>query len=657
MAISSPGLGSNLDVNSIVSQLMSLERRPVDLLVQKEAKLQAKLSAVGSLKGTLSSLQTAIANLTSPSKFVATKKATASDTTVVSASASNSTAVGSYQLNVTQLAQANKLKSTAFTAATSAVGSGSLTIQLGTVSGGTFTANGERGATTVTIASGENTLSDIRDAINAANAGVTASIINDGTGYRLAISSNYSGTANALKITVDDDDLNDTNTAGLSQLVYDPAAAGTKNLSETLAAKDALFSIDGIAVVKSSNTVTDVVDGLTINLLKEGASSTLTVSADKSAVKSTIDAFIKAFNDTNKTLKDLGSYDPATKKAGPLQGDPTLRTVQAQLRNLLSDELDFAGGGLRSLSDIGIAFQKDGSLALNNTKLQAALDDPTKDVSTLFASVGKATDNQISVLSTPSTVVPGRYAVEITQLATQGFSTDTISSTTVTAGVNDSFSALINGTSISVTLGAGTYTATTLAAEIKSKLNGSSTAVSNGLKVAVTESGGTLRVESATFGAASTVTGLSSALLAGTPSSTAGVDAAGSIGALAATAEGQDLTGDGNALGLKIKVTGGSVGVGVDRGTVTYEPGLAAQLDTYLTSVLNSKGTLTGKSASINASIKTLNDQSDVLARRLTQIEARYRKQFTALDTLLSGFSTTSSYLQQQLAALPKSSS
>lgn len=651
MAISSPGIGSNLDVNSIVSQLMALERRPIDLLSTKEAKFQAKLSGIGTLKGALSSFQSTVAGLTSAAKFAATKKAAVGDNTILSASASGSAATGTYQLAVTQLAQANKLKSAAYAASTTAIGSGKLTIQFGSIDAGAFTANSDRGAITVDIASGKNTLADIRDAINAAKAGVTASIVNDGTGYRLSLSSDASGTKNQLKISVTDDDGVDTDNAGLSQLAYDPATAGVKNLSQSQEAKDAKFTIDGIDVVKQSNTVSDAVDGLTLTLLKEGSSS-VTVTADKSAVKSTIEAFVKAFNDVNKTLKELGGYNAETKQAGILQGDPTVRTVQAQLRSLLTGELSYAGGGLHSLSEIGIAFQKDGSLALNSTKLNAVLDDPSKDVATLFASVGKASDSQISVSSVASTVVPGKYPVEITQLATQGFATDTLSTTTVTAGVNDSFGLSIDGTAVSVKLAAGTYTETSLAAEIQSKINGSATATSSGLKVAVTATAGVLRIESATFGSTSTITALSSALLAGTASSTAGVDVAGSIGALAGTGAGQELTGDGNAKGLKIKITGGPVGVGVDRGTVTYEAGFAGQIEQLLGAMLESKGTLGAKTDGLNASIKSLNTQADNLARRMVQIEARYRRQFTSLDTLLSGFNQTSSYLQQQLASL-----
>lgn len=655
MAISSPGIGSNLDVNSIVTQLMAIEKRPIELLATKEAKYQAELSAVGTLKGALSSFQSAVAGLATASKFSATKKTTIGDATAFSASASNNAAVGTYQLAVTQLAQANKLKSAAFATQGTAVGSGSITIQFGSVAGGLFTANGNRGATTIAIASGKNTLADIRDAINSAKAGVTASIINDGTGYRLSLSSDASGTENLIKITVDDDDATDVDTNGLSQLVFDPASLGTKNLSQTQEAKDALFSIDGIDIVKSSNTINDVVDGLSITLLKEGTSSSLSVSADKSAVKSTIEAFVKAFNDTNKTLKDLGSYNAETKKAGILQGDPTLRTVQSQLRNLLTGQLSFAGGGLKSLSDIGIAFQRDGSLALNATKLNAALDDPSKDVSTLFASVGKASDSQISVTATPGTVRPGKYSVAITQLATQGFSVDTIATTTVVAGSNDAFSLTIDGVSVSVSLAAGVYTENSLAAEIQSKINGSATASGAGLKVGVSASAGSLRIESASYGSASSIVGITSSLLVGAATSTQGVDVAGSIGPLAGSGSGQELTGDGNPEGLKIKVTGGAAGIGVDRGTVTFEVGFAAQIDALLSGILSSKGTLGGKSDSINASIKNINQQADVLARRMVQIEARYRKQFTSLDTLISGFNSTSSFLQQRLATLPQS--
>ncbi|RIK14643.1 MAG: flagellar hook protein FliD, partial [Anaerolineae bacterium] len=192
MALSSPGIGSGLDVNGLVSQLMALEQRPLTLLNTKEAKLQAQLSAFGSLKGALSSFQSSVAALATPARFTAVK-ASVADGTVFSASAAPGAAAGSHSIEVQTLAQAQKLRSDVFAATGDSLGSGTLTIQFGTYSGGSFTLNPDKAAQTITIGSDKATLSGVRDAINAADAGVSASIVNDGTGYRLVVASKDAG--------------------------------------------------------------------------------------------------------------------------------------------------------------------------------------------------------------------------------------------------------------------------------------------------------------------------------------------------------------------------------------------------------------------------------------------------------------------------------
>ncbi len=196
----------------------------------------------------------------------------------------------------------------------------------------------------------------MRDAINDANAGVTASIINDGSGNRLVIASKDSGLANALKITVADDDLANADNAGLSQLVYDASSGGTTNLSQTVAAQNATAVIDGISISKASNTISDAIEGVTLTLLKANTPSatTLSVSRDTAGIQASVQTFVKAYNDLNKTITDLSKYDAATKQASMLTGEATVRSVQSQLRSVFNTSLITAGGGLSTLSDIGI---------------------------------------------------------------------------------------------------------------------------------------------------------------------------------------------------------------------------------------------------------------------------------------------------------------
>lgn len=487
MAISSPGIGSNLDVNGIVKQLMAVEQRPLQLLNNKEASFQARLSATGSLKGALSGLQSSLSALLRNSTFSGTTKATAGDASVMSASASSRAISGNYQIDVTQLAQAQKLKTTAFASANSVVGSGKLTIQFGTDNGGSFTANGSRGIKTIDIDPSKTTLVELRDALNSAGAGIAAAIVNDGTGYRLAISSNFSGTDNTLKITVEDGDGNNTDASGLSQLAFDPSS-GAKQLSESQAAKNALLSIDGISVVKSSNIVSDAIDGVSLTLLKLGSSS-LSVAPDRSGIKTAVEGFVKAYNDTNATLRELGGFNPETKVAGPLQGDPALRAAQSQLRAIIGGSIRYTSGTLTNLSQLGISFQRDGSLQLDGSKLQAAIDREPNGVAALFASPAIASDSFVRVTSTPKFAPPGRFPVSVSQIATQATASFSLASTTISTGVNDSFSITVDGKVAAVTIPAGNYSPSSLGAELQSRINGLSAFSSSSSKLSITATG------------------------------------------------------------------------------------------------------------------------------------------------------------------------
>lgn len=767
MALSSPGIGSGLDVNGIITQLMSLEAQPMALLDRKEASYQAKLSAYGSLQGALSSFQTTARGLNDPTKFNSIN-ASSSDSAVATASASSVAVPGSYSIDVSQLAQSQKLVATGQSSTTASIGLGgttTLTFDFGSISGtldpyvpgtglgGTysaaaFTSNGS-GTKTVTIDATNNSLSGVRDAINSAKIGVTASIINDGgtSPYRLVLASDTAGKNNSLKISVSGE-------AALSTLLgQDPA--GTQNLQQTVVSQNTEMTVNGVFVSKASTTLTDVVQGVTLSALKIGT-STINVAADTAGVSTAVNAFIKGYNDLAKMLKDSSSYDPATKKAGILQGETSVRTIQSQMRALLGRPL--TGGTYSNFSQIGITFQRDGSLALDSGKLQSALAASANDVAAVFSSTGKATDSLVNYVSSTASTKPGTYALTVSQLATQGISVgsaaaalrnvtgssaaasliigpgnDTLNVTVdgvsaavtltaqtyasyaalatevenqintatglsvtvtqnagvmsitsdtataasqvavtggngvtnllgaaptqkaaITTGLNDTLSVMLNGVSATATLAAGAYTAANLAAEVQAKINGNSTLSSAGLTVAVTQSGGLMTLTSNSYGLTSNISitgnGISS-LLGATPTSTAGFDVAGTINENTATGYGQNLTATtSNAEGLKVQVTGGAIG---SRGTVSFLQGYAYQLDKLMDSFLGSSGTIASVTDGANRSIKDISAQKDVLNRRLQAVEARYRAQFTALDTMMASMTQTSNYLAQQLANLP----
>jgi flagellar hook-associated protein 2 len=668
MALSSPGIGSGLDVNGLVSQLMALEQRPLIALTRKEAGFQAKLTAFGTVKGALSALQSAAAALSDPARFSAFK-ATVADTSIFTATAAASATAGSYAIEVQSLATAHKLQSITCAAESTPVGSGTLTIAFGTyadsVNGtGAFTLNPDKATQAITIGAGQNTLAGIRGAINAANVGITASIVNDGAGNRLVISSRDSGVANQLKITVTDDDGTHTDTSGLSQLAYDGSAtpAPLTNLTRAQAAQNATLKLDGIAVSKASNTITDAISGVTLNLLKTsaaGATTALTIARDSAGIRSAVEKFVKTYNDAFKALKELTAYNAATRQAAVLQGDATVRAIESELRGVLNRALSTAGGGVTSLSDIGVSFQKDGTLKLDGAKLQKIIDDPTKDIATLFAALGKPSDSLITFIGSTDSTQAGSYAINITRLATQGTAAGDVvlgATTTISAGTNDTLSAKVDGVSATVTLAAGNYTPAQMAAEVQSKLNGAAAFAGASIAVTVSLSSGKLALASNRYGSGSTVeaiAGNAAGGIFGTVDYTnaTGLDAAGSIGDVAATGSGQTLTGAGAASGLSLRVTGGATG---NRGAIHFSQGYAYQLDRVAAGFLGAGGALGGRTDGIERSIRDIEAERERIARRLDAVEQRYRAQFTALDTMMSSMTRTSNFLAQQLANLPK---
>lgn len=666
--LSSPGIGSGLDVASIVSQLMAAERQPLNTLSTKEAGYQARLSAYGSVKGAVAGFQAALQGLNSASSFQ-TLTATASDSSVFSASTTSIAAAGTYSLEVSSLAQAQKLVAAGQASSTAAIGSGAettVTFDFGTISGGTldggvysgaaFASNGD-GTKSITVDSNNNSLQGIRDAINAAKIGVTATLINDGsdTPYRLVFSSDSQGVSNSMKVSVSGD------AAVGSLLAHDPA--GTQNLSETVTAQNANFKLNGVAVTKTSNSVSDVLEGVTLNLSKVTSSpATLTVARDTASVSNSISGFVKAYNDLAATLKNVSGYDAASKRGAILQGDSTVRSLQTQLRGILGTSVTGTPGDLTTLSSIGVAFQKDGSLAVDQTRLNDAMTNHFDEIASLFASVGKSTDSLVSFNSATSSTKAGSYAVSVTQVATQGKSVGATAITTpldIVAGSNDTLDLTVNGISVSVTLAPGTYsTAQALSTELQAKINGATALSDMGVSVAVAENAGTLTLTSVNYGSTSSVsiTGgtAASALGLDADTPTTGVDVAGSIGGASTTGAGQLLSAiSGDALGMGILINGGALG---DRGVLSYSQGYATTLSNWSTAVLASDSIIAARTEGIGRSITDIDKRRTDLEARLVNIEKRYRAQFTALDTMLSSMNSTSSFLTQQLASLPGSS-
>lgn len=647
-----------LDVNSIVSQLMQVEAAPITKLQRVEASYQTKLSAWGTLKSALSTFQTAMSDLGSVSSFRKAKVASSDDATVA-ATVSDTAAAGTYAIVPTAFASAHTLSSGEFDATTSTVGSGSLTFQFGTISGSTFTQNPARSTKTVTIASGQNTLAGIRDAVNAANIGVSASIVNDGSKNHLVFVSK-SGEANAMRITASDDDLAHTDNAGLSQLAYDPAGAlGTgKNLSQLQAGASAAATVNGLPVTSDSNTFSSAVEGLSFTIKKASASAiNLTISSDTSGATSSANNFAKAYNDLKKTITELTKYD-ATGQSGPLQGEFSATALLAQLRGTITQTVSGGTTGYSRLSDIGIQMTDKGDLKVDTTKLASKVSADANKVYQLFGRIATSTDSGVSFVSAESSTQGGTYAVSITQPATRGTLEGSAAPGLTIDGSNNTLALTIDGTSASLTLDSQTYGSdSAFASDLQARINGLSTFTEKGIQVAVTVSGGNIKIESQTYGASSTVAASGNAvanLLGGAPVTTDGLDVAGTIDGVAATGSGQNLTSaSGDSSGLKLLVTATSAG---SHGSVTFVDGQAKRLQSWAENALASDGTIKAKTDGLNALIKTNQKKITQLSDKLALMETRYRQQYSKLNTLLSNMSTTSSYLTQQIAQLQANS-
>lgn len=366
--ISSPGIGSGLDINGLVTQLVALERRPAQIQIDRlRVQTQAKISGLGSLSASLSGLKTAFEALSDGSAFKK-RTATSGNTEVLKATAAAGAAPGKVSVEVIALATAQKLSSGAFANASTQVGTGTLTLS----------ANGKSLALTVDSTNGS--LTAIRDAINGAagNPGVGATIVTGTDGAHLVLTATTSGAAGAIKVTASGGD------GGLAALTFDPANP-PNGLTQVVAAQDAQVKVDGIAATASGNRLDKVVEGLTLDLVAAapGAPVAIDVAVDRTAIVGAVNSFVASFNSLVSAEKQLSKFDATTGVAGVLLGDATLRSVQSQLAQALGvrDE----GGGFGSLSEVGVRFAVDGTLSVDAVALDAAVDGKLKDLTAFFA--------------------------------------------------------------------------------------------------------------------------------------------------------------------------------------------------------------------------------------------------------------------------------
>lgn len=371
--VSTTGLGSGIDINSLVTQLVTAEGQPaLNAIKRQQDAANTRLSGLGTLKSALSDFQAIVAKLKDGSLF-STHKSTSSDESILKLTAAAGAVAGSYGIEVVQLAKAQKsITAAEFANASDIVGTGALTFSTG--SGSSFN---------LTVDGSNNSLLGLRDAINRAegNTFVTASIVNvdstDNPGTtisKLVLTAKNTGVANAFEVVGD---------GGLSGFSTIPADAYTQ-------ASDAIIKVDGQTATRSTNSITDVIQGVTLDLqsAKVGTTVNVGVSLDNEAITKTMDDFVTAYNKLQSTTKSLGKYGGGTDGSGngALLGDATLRYVTSQVRQNTSGTVSSVTGSYNSLAMIGVKIDKDGVMSLDSARLGKALSADLQSVSNVFSS-------------------------------------------------------------------------------------------------------------------------------------------------------------------------------------------------------------------------------------------------------------------------------
>jgi flagellar hook-associated protein 2 len=655
MGISSVGLGSGVLTSDLIDKLAGAERAPTEArLERKEADVNAELSVFGLIQSAITELRLPARTLSNPDLFES-KTVTSGNSAFSGVVDSSTASTGSYQLEVTALAVSQTLTTRVLLndSDTTAMGTGSLSITVGTT-----TAN-------ISIDSSNNTLDGIAAAINdESSLGVTASVINTGSGYKLVLNSDETGIANEIDIVVTDTgDGSGTDENGLSRLSY---TAGATNLDVSQPAVDAAFEFNGVPITRSSNTVDDVISGVTISLTgtNAGSPSSLVIANDTTEVVDKVKEFIEKFNALQTLINDNSEFDPSgATENGVLLGDATTRTMMAQVRRVLGAGVQgLESANVRGLAEVGISTDyKTGLLAFNETTFTQKLASDPKDVAALFGEQGRVSDSQVQFETSGINTKPGTYAINITTAAARGELSGNVSlaaGTTIDAN-NDNFTLMIDGiTSDEITLDVGSYTQEELVIELQTKINQDSALAAAGNTVTVSLDGSNqIVINSNKYGSSSKVellavdTNTVAQLGLSVGVGTDGVDVEGTINGVAATGSGQVLTaatGD-DSEGIRVTVDGTATG---DRGTVTYIEGIGEQFVDLITRFVTTGGALAATTDRLNSQLLLIAEERVDLNTRIESLTARLARQFTAADIIISQLNSTADFVKQQLDAL-----
>lgn len=618
------GLASGLDTNSIISQLMQLERVPIQRLTLRQAVLNHQDTAWGSVVGKLSAVRTSTNNLRTTSAWEAFSKASSSDDDVLSVSVTGTPTLGAVDITVVDLAYAQQRASAEnFSSADAAMGTRELQI------------TSASGVYTITPDSAEMTLSDFADKINRTVDDVRAQVVQTATNdFELVIKAKETGLANTFTVAT-------TNWTGA--------------WVETQAAQDARVrmgdAVSGLEVTRSTNRITDLIEGVTLNLHQESATPvTVTTERDLDAAVSKVATWVKDLNALLQTAKDLSKYDAEKKKGEPLNGDATLRGLVGDIVRAVSDSVTGLTGDYTTAGSIGLETTKDGLLTLDESALREALDEDFEAVSELFARTGTTTDTRLSYIAGSDATQPGTYPVVVTTAAAVAEASGTYAAAaqtiTITSGDLEA-EIVLDGTE-------------TLAQALVKFNDAFETA---GITTLTAEDdGGDVRLFESRYGSAVSFTVSSTGTAFGMASATPyeGIDVVATVDGTSYTGEGQTLRIDDDAAdvdGLTLRITASAADVAgaggsLSLGDVVYTTGLAGRLSQRISDYEGSDGRIDILRDGLKSQVETYQDQIDQMEVRLTTRQSALVRQFAAMEQMMGKLTAQGNWLAAQLSAL-----
>lgn len=666
----SAGISNGLDVKGLVEKLVAAEGDPIEMrLGRKEAAIQTQLSALGMFKSALAEFQSSTIQLRD-AETLQNIKSSSSDEEKLAVSSKPGAQQGKFNIEVLQLAQAQRLASDAYDSDVLSIGTGKLTFQFGSVDASTkaFSADTQLLPQTITVDKSNSTLKGVQRLINKAGLGIQASIIHDGVGHRLVLTSEHTGENRAIRIQVEDDDGQSTDVFGLSSLAFDPSGTlnNGNNLTVTAPAQNARLLIDGIDVESSSNEISNVIEGVNLSVtgVTEGEPIKVKTEFDRATVTESIRGFVGAYNALQDNIAALTGYDPETGESGPLAGDSSIRGVAGQIRRLLGTDFSGVNTTHASLASIGIDTDRSGKLVVNESKLSTAVDESLDEVMRMFSRFGNTSDPLTQFIGAEDDSKMGRYELVVNAKPSHGYYSAALPLTfpvDIDSG-NNEFQLVVDGTKTKpIQLREAAYNnVDELLKEIQFQLDADANLLQKGLAVTASFENEQLVLESKGFGSSSRVDVVSASplmlfslgLING--EGVAGENIQASLGGRQAEGSGWKVKGQGDAAGVEVEVLGGREGA---RGEVFFSQGVAEQLFKLVDNYLSNDGILDTRFDGYNKRIDDINSQRERLQRRLATTEQRYLTQFTALDGLVGKMKSTGQYLEQQLSNLPGAAS